>query len=266
MFRRQPLPSAAIGPRQSLGGERRRRVASAVPGRRGTIVGSQFNDILFGYGPNETFVPGAASSDQIAGASGVNTVVLSGALNQYTVTGAGNAVGVANNGNGATDTLTNIQQVKFSDYTLVFDLHSAQDTLVYQGLSQATYDRTPDLVGFRYWAGVADANNTSAISLADSFIAAPEFTAKYGASPSNTTFVTETIHQRARPRRRTRAASNIGSTRPTPDRRTTNCWSTSRRRRKTSTSSRRMFRTAIGRSEPRNGPALSRRARRAPDS
>ncbi len=155
-----------------------------------TIVGSQFNDVLYGYGPNETFIPGATSSDQITGTSGINTVDFSGALSQYTVTGANNAVTVVNNGNGATDTLTNIQQVKFSDYTLVFDLHSSQDTLVYE-LYQAAYDRTPDLAGFRYWAGVADANNTSALALADAFIAAPEFTAKYGANPSNTAYVTE---------------------------------------------------------------------------
>jgi hypothetical protein len=88
------------------------------------------------------------------------------------------------------DTLTNVQQLKFSDATLVFDLQSSQDLLVYE-LYQAAYARTPDNAGFRYWAGFADANQSSALTLADAFLSAPEFTQKYGANSSNTTYVTE---------------------------------------------------------------------------
>jgi hypothetical protein len=155
-----------------------------------TIYGSPYNDVLYGYGPNTTFIPGAGS-DQITGTSGTNVVVFSNSIQQYTIANSGNVITVANNAaGGITDTLTNIQQVKFSDITLVFNLHSSEDTLVYE-LYQATYARTPDLAGFTYWAGVADANNTSALALADAFLAAPEFTQKYGANPSNTAYITE---------------------------------------------------------------------------
>ena len=49
----------------------------------------------------------------------------------------------------------------------------------------------PDNAGFRYWAGVADANQMSAVALADQFLAAPEFTLRYGANPTNLQYVTE---------------------------------------------------------------------------
>jgi len=74
--------------------------------------------------------------------------------------------------------------------TLVTNLQTSEDHLVYL-LYQATYDRMPDYPGFEYWAGQADARHLSATQLADVFMAAPEFTAKFGANPSNDAFVTE---------------------------------------------------------------------------
>jgi hypothetical protein len=74
--------------------------------------------------------------------------------------------------------------------TLVTNLHSSEDALVYQ-LYQAAYDRMPDYAGFVYWAGQADARQMTALQLADQFLAAPEFTAAFGANPSNDAYVTE---------------------------------------------------------------------------
>jgi hypothetical protein len=74
--------------------------------------------------------------------------------------------------------------------TTVANLQTSEDHLVYL-LYQATYDRMPDYAGFEYWAGQADARQLSALQLADIFMAAPEFTAKFGANPSNDAFVTE---------------------------------------------------------------------------
>jgi hypothetical protein len=74
--------------------------------------------------------------------------------------------------------------------TLVTNLHSSEDNLVYL-LYQASFARIPDYAGFEYWAGQADGRQLSALQLADIFIAAPEFTAKFGANPSNDAFVTE---------------------------------------------------------------------------
>jgi hypothetical protein len=49
----------------------------------------------------------------------------------------------------------------------------------------------PDYAGFAYWAGQADARQMTALQLADQFLAAPEFTAVFGANPSNNAYVTE---------------------------------------------------------------------------
>jgi len=74
--------------------------------------------------------------------------------------------------------------------TIVANSQTSEDHLVYL-LYQATYDRMPDYAGFEYWAGQADARHLSALQLADLFMAAPEFAAKFGAHPSNDAYVTE---------------------------------------------------------------------------
>lgn len=146
-----------------------------------TIAGGPGDDVLIGYGGN----------DAIDGGGGINTAAYQGAFGQYAVGSSGSAITVTDGtaSRDGTDTLNNIQQLRFTDYTLVMDLHSSQDLLVYE-LYQAAYGRTPDNGGFRYWAGVADTSGASAVALADSFIAAAEFSAVYGANPSNTTYVT----------------------------------------------------------------------------
>ncbi|MGA8169468.1 MAG: DUF4214 domain-containing protein [Methylocystis sp.] len=160
-----------------------------VAGTHEIIDGNGSNDIL--TGSNAIFW-GGSGHDQITGTGGINTVVYDGLASQYTITGNLSGMTVTDtvaNRDGA-DTLINIQQLKFTDYTLVFDLTSAEDTLVYE-LYQATYGRTPDNAGFRYWAQYADATHASALALADIFLAAAEFTQKYGSNPSNTQYVTE---------------------------------------------------------------------------
>jgi hypothetical protein len=86
--------------------------------------------------------------------------------------------------------MTGMAAAQFTDGVWLFNLTSPPDLLVYE-LYQAAYGRTPDRTGFTYWAGVADSNPLTPLKLADFFLAAPEFTAKYGANPSNTTYITE---------------------------------------------------------------------------
>ncbi len=74
--------------------------------------------------------------------------------------------------------------------TLVTNLQSSADHLVYL-MFQASFARMPDYAGFEFWAGYADHYNPTALQLADIFMAAPEFTAKFGANPSNSAYVTE---------------------------------------------------------------------------
>ena len=154
----------------------------------GEIAGTSANDIMFG---SNAFFKGGQGSDTFTGLSGLNTAVYTGTLNQYNVTTYDLKILVSDimSGRDGTDTLISVAQVKFSDVTLVFDLTSSQDALVYQ-LYQAAFARTPDNGGFRYWADVADRTGMSAISLADQFLAAPEFSQKYG-NPDNLGYATK---------------------------------------------------------------------------
>lgn len=140
--------------------------------------------------PPLTFTSTAAN-DVFTGNGAVDTAVYHGTRAQYTVSGTYPVLTVADSvpGRDGTDSLSGIAQVKFTDVTLVFDLQSSQDKLVYE-LYQAAFARTPDNSGFRYWAATADSTGASAIQLADQFLSAPEFTSKYG-SPPNATFVSE---------------------------------------------------------------------------
>ena len=148
------------------------------------------NDEVISAAGGDTITLSASSTgDQITGA-GVDTVVLPNSYSNYTIKQITGGVTVTNTSTDSSNTLTNIAQIEFSDITLVFDLHSAEDTLVYE-LYQAAYDRTPDNAGFRYWANVGDANHLSALTLADAFLTAPEFTQDYGSNPTNTHYVTE---------------------------------------------------------------------------
>jgi hypothetical protein len=91
---------------------------------------------------------------------------------------------------GATASDMTTRVVATATGTLVTNLHSAEDLLVYE-MYQASFDRIPDNAGFVYWANYADAHNSTAPQLADIFMASSEFTAKFGANPTNNAFVTE---------------------------------------------------------------------------
>jgi hypothetical protein len=155
------------------------------------FTGGNGADSLSGTTGAELFI-GGGGNDTITGGSGLNTAEYTGDVGQYQIAENGGTLTVTDTvaGRDGTDTLTNVQQLLFADYTVVFDLHSSQDLLVYE-LYQAAYDRVPDNAGFRYWAGAADANHLTGLQLADQFLSAPEFTQKYGANPTNTQYVTE---------------------------------------------------------------------------
>ena len=145
-----------------------------------TIVGTSGNDTIYSTSAN----------DHIDGGWGIDSAVYSGTVSQYSITQNGGTISVTDTVpvRDGSDTLTNVEQVKFSDFTLVFDLASNIDKSIYL-LYQAAFDRVPDTSGFRYWAGVADTSNLSAQFVAAQFMAAPEFQQTYGAL-NNTGFVT----------------------------------------------------------------------------
>jgi hypothetical protein len=154
-------------------------------GNTDAVSASAFNNAL-------NSIQGTASNPiEVTGDGPDVTAYVLGDVSNYTISTSGGVIHLRETaGLDQNADLTGVAQVQFSDYTLAFDLHSSEDLLVYQ-LYQAAYDRVPDNAGFRFWATYADANNASAVTLADFFLTAPEFTQKYGANPTNLQYVTE---------------------------------------------------------------------------
>lgn len=135
-----------------------------------------------------TFIP-SANADRINGMSSTDTVFYSGNKAGYRVDAFGNHSAVVNNSAKAsdTDTITNVERIKFSDVTLAFDTNGAVGE-VYR-LYQAAFDRTPDQQGLGYWVRMRE-SGVSHNTVAASFIASVEFQNLYGSSLSSTDFVT----------------------------------------------------------------------------
>ena len=131
-------------------------------------------------GTGQTF-RSTAANETFNGTAGVDTVQYYGTRAQYNINHSGNTTTVSDtvaNRDGS-DTLNNVEQVQFSDVTLVFDLNSSQDRMVYL-LYQAAAGRMPDIGGFRYWAPYADQTGASGLQLADLFLSVPEISNRFG--------------------------------------------------------------------------------------
>ena len=97
-------------------------------------------------------------------------------------------VGTASGGQvNGTDTLTNIERLKFSDVAVALDIDgiAGQCYRIYK----AAFARTPDLGGVGYWINVMD-KGTSLQSVAGGFIFSDEFKSVYGTNPTNDALVT----------------------------------------------------------------------------
>lgn len=80
------------------------------------------NQVFTGTSSNETFT-GGSGDDTIDGAAGIDTAVFSLGKSNYLITKTGFKILVkANSGTDGTDTLTNIERIKFSDQNLAFDI------------------------------------------------------------------------------------------------------------------------------------------------
>jgi len=117
-------------------------------------------------------------------------------LDSFTVTGNRDTVSVSKASDGTltvtgatvgTDTLVNIERIKFSDGTLAFDdTGSAGQTY---RLYQAAFKRTPDEAGLSHNVNLMD-GGMSIYDMANAFIGSLEFQNTYGANVDDTQFLT----------------------------------------------------------------------------
>ena len=148
--------------------------------RADTLTGTSHNDTLQGDGGNDT----------INGGSGLDTAVLSGARSQYVVTGqpdpAAHGFTVKDNsGANGTDSLVDVERIRFSDAALALDIDGSAGQ-AYR-LYQAAIDRAPDLAGLGYWIKVMD-GGVGLEQVASEFTHSIEFKDTYGTT-TNAQFV-----------------------------------------------------------------------------
>lgn len=144
-------------------------------------IGGSGNDTIIGNAARNALT-GNAGDDRIEGGAGLDKAIYGGARGEFTVTTTGGAITVADSlaARSGNDTLTGVERVQFTDFTLAFDVSAAQGYRLYQ----AAFARTPDLGGLSYWVDRMD-DGLSLRDLAYGFIASAEFRTAYGANPTN---------------------------------------------------------------------------------
>jgi hypothetical protein len=169
---------------------------AAGPAKGQAFNGTTGNDSLIGTVSNDTFT-GGAGNDTINGGGGLDTAIYSGTRASHTATNANGALTVSGGSDG-TDTLTNVERLKFDNAILAFDT-SGNAGQTYR-LYQAAFNRTPDKDGLSGWIKGVDSGMTM-LKVAAAFIESGEFKTLYGNSPTNSAFVnllyTNALHRTA---------------------------------------------------------------------
>lgn len=158
-----------------------------------TIVGSASKDLLQGFAGSDIIRAGLgddrigadAGSDVIDGGAGFDTVIYKGAYANYRIerTGAGWTISDLE-GNGGSDTLTNVERAYFDDKDVA--LIGPHDTggQVFR-MYKAAFDRGPDEAGLDYWTQQIDGKGMKLATIADAFIKSAEYQQQYGTGLSN---------------------------------------------------------------------------------
>ena len=149
--------------------------------RNDVFAGFAGSDTMSGGGGNDVLT-GGSGNDSIDGGTGIDEAVYSGNRASYTVAETATGLTVADNtGAEGTDTLTNIERVRYSDGSVAFDTSAVSGEAF--RIYQAAFNRTPDQVGLGYWIKQMD-DGMSVADVAARFIDSNEFRSLYGANPS----------------------------------------------------------------------------------
>lgn len=155
------------------------------------------NDYLIG---GSTFVKGTETKDfflgsifnqVIDGLSGMDTMAYTASLNQFSVFTTGNQQTnvVSKVGLNRGDTLTSIERLKFSDTSIALDIEPTENAGSVYMLYKAAFNRAPDNGGIGFWLNRIDHGLDIVTGIAQGFVDSAEFIAKYGANPTNASYV-----------------------------------------------------------------------------
>lgn len=147
----------------------------------GTVAGDR---ITAGDG-HDTLI-GQAGNDILDGGAGLDTAVFSGRRADYRVTIAADGSATVTGPDGS-DRVVDVERLRFDDRIMALD-HDGSAGRIYR-LYQAAFDRKPDAAGLGFWIESLD-RGFDLKQAADNFLQAAEFTALYGAAPSDDQFVT----------------------------------------------------------------------------
>jgi Ca2+-binding RTX toxin-like protein len=147
-------------------------------------TGNGLDNSMMGNGAANV-LSGLDGNDALYGGPGIDTAVFGFSRSTYAITRADGVLTVTGGSDG-TDTLVDIERLKFSDVNLAMDIDGGAGQ-AYR-LYRAAFDRTPDTEGLSYWIRGMDAG-ARLQDVAKSFIASPEFISTYGANTSDNAFV-----------------------------------------------------------------------------
>jgi hypothetical protein len=147
--------------------------------------------------PGPALVKATAGNDVIAQIAGSNTVDGGAGLDMLVYKKPSASYSIAKvdgkfvvsdkSGTDGTDTLLNVERVKFSDTAIAFDIagNAGQAYRLYR----AAFNRESDLDGLGYWIKAMD-SGMSLQTVSTGFVGSAEFKGLYGANASNTTILT----------------------------------------------------------------------------
>ena len=139
-----------------------------------------------------TIIYGSLGSDHATFVNGAEVFCYQGNSNQYTITpGIGGSTVFNNASHESAHTFHGIQRLQFSDTMVALDNSATQTAGKAYLLYQAAFNRvaSQDPIGLGYWIDRLDHGANIVTDVSQAFINSPEFTARYGANPTNASFV-----------------------------------------------------------------------------
>lgn len=120
------------------------------------------------------------------GGSGIDTVSYTGNSSASSIKKDSSGNYIVSSPSTGTDTLTNIERIKFADKTIALDTegNGGQAYRVYQ----AAFNRKPDASGLGFWINSLD-KGASLVDVSNGFINSAEFQSQYGTNPTVADFV-----------------------------------------------------------------------------
>jgi hypothetical protein len=169
------------------------------------LVGTDTTDFMFGHAGRDN-ISGGKGNDFIYpgdggfgdGGDGIDTLVFERPLSSYdyypkfvTQTGISIDLSFITKINLPLEisSFRSIERAKFTDTNLALDVGPTENAGSVYMLYKAAFNRPSDAAGMGYWIAQKDGGASIVTSIAQGFVNSAEFIAKYGANPTNASYV-----------------------------------------------------------------------------